>query len=421
MKLSRKAAIAAASLSALAALAPSVANAAVPAPITPGNNPGFDESNDLVLSGGSDTTYGVQVLLNNLYNGSAGCERQITNGGPSQDKCKPGQTPAAGPFANWDHDVVTQVFPTGSSAGIGCLLPALPATVGPCNQPLDTARSSRAINAGEAATLSQFAFARDAIIPITVSGRTVTGVTTLQLTRIYSCQNNAGAPGNFTWADLGDTSANSGDPVIPVGMNSGSGTAGTFAGFIGTTISALNSQTCVHKLANGVAPFENDVKQLINDTGIPAGLTGPEATTPLSTLYTQGKTIWWLSLAARRALPFQAQTASAIPVNGISATQATVNNGSYPYTRYVYQVAKLVDIAPVAGSGTNPPQTATGATLGKGGAVREYITWMCKPTANHALNGDDGKNLGGQIDAAIAAAGFNLVPSNQRQWGKCRL
>jgi hypothetical protein len=421
MKLSNKATLAVASLTVLGAFAPSVASATVPTPIN-SNTSGFDEVNDLVLSGGSDTTYGVQVSLSSLYNGSLGCERQIANGGPAQDVCKLGQTPAAGPFGNWDHDIMTQVYPTGSSAGVGCLLPALPSTVGPCNQPLDTARSSRAISTAEAATLSQFGFARDALIPITMSGRSIPGIATADLTRIYNCQNPAGAPGNYIWSDLGDTGPNAGDPVIPVGMNSGSGTANAYASFIGLTNAAgINAKTCVHKLGSGTAPFENDLKQIKNDTAVPAGLTGPDATTPMATLYAAGKTLWWMSYAAQKALPDQAQTAAAVPVNGIAASTATVNNGSFPFTRYVYQVARKSDITPTVSSGSAAAQLATGATLGKGGAVREYLTWMCKFNASHALNGDDGQNLGGQIDAAIVSAGFNTVPSNQRQWGKCRL
>jgi ABC-type phosphate transport system substrate-binding protein len=407
-------------------LAPSLASA-TPPPAPAGSQSGFDEKVDLVISGGSDTTYNLMVDVGRLYNGAAGCERQVTSVvGVNADDCR--QVPAqSGPavFGNWDHDTVVNTFPTGSSSGIRCLLntilvgsPPAPLHPNTCTQPVDTARSSRALNGTvETGNLSQFAIARDGVAVISmqnsVAGRTTAtlNITQQQAQRIWRCQGPDGNPGNFLWSDLGDTGPNASQPVIPVGMNDGSGTAAFFANYVGDPIATINGRSCVKKLSSGVAPFENDLKQLSNDSVLNNGSASD---------FNQGRLIWWMSNATILTTPFQAGTATAMKVDGVLLTPATLANTSpsgYPLGRYIYQIARKADIDV---TGQTYPATASTSTGAKGGAVREFIRFMCKADADHTVNGDTGKSQATEISGAVTRSGFSGVPTSQRQWGRCR-
>ena len=61
--------------------------------------------------------------------------------------------PAANLNNNWDHDVITQIYPTGSGGGIGAVN----------SGQYDIARSSRIGTAGELAVSHFYAFAKDGL------------------------------------------------------------------------------------------------------------------------------------------------------------------------------------------------------------------------------------------------------------------
>ena len=79
---------------------------------------GFDDEPQVIVGGGSDTTYAAMLSLTNLYNRSAGCVVQTTQG-PNLGKC--GSPQATNILGNNDHDTVAQSIPTGSSAGVASL------------------------------------------------------------------------------------------------------------------------------------------------------------------------------------------------------------------------------------------------------------------------------------------------------------
>lgn len=76
-------------------------------------------------------------------------------------------------------------------------------------------------------------------------------------------------------------------PIVPWGMNSGSGTQGTFQSWIinNATASAppstwtTNGQACDRALSSGTVPFENDTKPLLTD----ANIAGDPRTNPVAT------------------------------------------------------------------------------------------------------------------------------------------
>lgn len=130
----------------------------------------IDGTPRVMLSGGSDTTYAMQVRLNTIYNEAPGCYQTILSGAALSNfgKCLEvdGKTPASAPalsntVVNAQHDTVVELFPIGSGNGIKQLLdggvtPGVPA--------LSFARSSRALAAGnETKYLNSTAYAADGI------------------------------------------------------------------------------------------------------------------------------------------------------------------------------------------------------------------------------------------------------------------
>jgi hypothetical protein len=391
------------------------ANAVVPTyPIT--GHEGFDGKNDLILGGGSDTTYDVMNLITTIYNAAPGCD--TNNGSGVRDNCSTtGQTPdptaATYKFGNWDHDVTAQVYAIGSGNGINCLL-----TPVNCQQPVSYARSSRVLSAAEKTTsgLSQWGYGMDGLAVVQTSlltsGRTGVAVTTAQLKEIFACSKGGVANTPYTWADLGDTGPNKADTVVPVGMNSGSGTSGTFATFLATTIATINAAPCVLRKADGVAPFENDLKQLSTDTGLQA--SGLYAGTSAAALYNAGRVLWWMSYGAYTTSPFQAQTASDIAVDTVAISPTSIATKSYPFYRYLYHITKTADVAPGAAY-----PALLGATTGQGGAVRELTRFMCQRVADTALNINNGSSLYQNMTDALTAVGFQRIPNAYRTWGLC--
>lgn len=130
----------------------------------------IDGTPRIMLSGGSDTTYAMQVRLNTIYNEAPGCYQTILSGASTSNfgKClaADGKTPVAAPelsdsVVNPQHDTVVELFPIGSSNGIKQLLDG-GATAGV--PALAFSRSSRALAAGnETKYLNSTAYAADGI------------------------------------------------------------------------------------------------------------------------------------------------------------------------------------------------------------------------------------------------------------------
>ncbi|NDB18797.1 MAG: hypothetical protein EB027_06005, partial [Actinobacteria bacterium] len=130
----------------------------------------IDGTPRVMLSGGSDTTYAMQVRLGTIYNEAPGCYQTILSGAATSNfgKClaADGKTPVSAPalsdsIVNPQHDTMVELFPIGSGNGIKQLLdggvtPGVPA--------LAFARSSRALAAGnETKYLNSTAYAADGI------------------------------------------------------------------------------------------------------------------------------------------------------------------------------------------------------------------------------------------------------------------
>jgi hypothetical protein len=364
----------------------------------PPGTTGFDNSVTPVLAGGSDTTFFISNALAGLYNQSPGCT-VFTNTAPAGD-CDSAITQAGGAqYANWDHDIVGNVFPTGSGNGRNQLIGTLATT-----NTIDLGRSSSGIGSTAGVSLYEFASEGIAIAAVNPAARgRVAGVAGFNVTKALLQQIYGASPAcsTVTWAQLGDTGPNSADIVLPFGMNSGSGTFGTFNAYLGSN---ANLGGCVVG-----QPFENDVAELkkLDATGVD---NNPR--------YLTGQGIWWLSGATASAFPVQAATLSALPLEGQPYTDTSV----YPLVRNVSFVARTAD-APFLATGPG------GTGGGKPGAVREFLRWVCKPTATHTLDNTiqtqtTGKSYNLQISAAISKAGFNTsvlpLTAGVSAFGRCR-
>ena len=286
---------------------------------------------------------------------------------------------------NWDHDVAIQQYPTGSSAGVKALT---------LNQ-IDFARSSRGPKSSGESAANFFAYAKDGIAILTMGGRAAGNLTKAQIQGIYNCTIT-------NWATLGYPAGT----IKPYSMNTSSGTYATFQTYLGFD---PNAGTCVQKLGNGDTPFENDVKQI---TG-PGALAADVANAP--------NAIWWGSFADLKTYGYKRQSAEFWSVDGVAITNGNIANNSYGAKRFVYHVAKKADATPtLAGTGAGTGNM-TGTTTGKGGGVREFTEFICKPKVDHTASFATGNSLYDDLTGAIVNEGFQRIPTAERTNGACEV
>jgi ABC-type phosphate transport system substrate-binding protein len=373
---------------------------------------GYDDLPDLLVTGGSDTTYRINQELDVVYNQAKGCE--TINGFPTSPvgntrKCVGFDGSVVNPQTdikgNWDHDVNTQVFPTGSSTGVKQLLAG----------ELDMARSSRGPNSSGESTANFWAIGKDGLSVVTYGTRSPANITLAQIQGIYNCSIT-------TWDQITGNPADAGQVIEPVGMNSASGTYATFRGFIGFD---PNAGACVRKVDTDGAgaaapffPFENDSKPV-------------EAST--TTINNINNAFWWMSWASFRAFPYLRGSAQQWTVNGVAQSATTVSNNTYPFTRFIFHVTKKVDATPsaagsddvwgatVAGAPAVYTPDASVASSGKSGAVREYTEFLCKNSANHTTNDYTGNSNFVELGNRYTLTGFIRVPAAERSNGVCKI
>jgi ABC-type phosphate transport system substrate-binding protein len=442
---------------------------AVPAGATPGppTGYGFDGKADLIVAGGSDTTYRAMVGLTDLYNGAPGCTVN-TAVGPDLNTCvystNPSDPEDKNSQGNYDRDTIAQANPTGSGAGVSSLnnFPGSAASVSYAGTTgnVDFARSSAGpktsggkISGGNELSGDTFwGFAQDGleVMSFEAKGAYIQGVggsalTPADLYHIWNC--------DYTrWAQvpslgIAANSANDG-PIVPWGMNSSSGTYGTFNTYLiangGAPANwAANGQSCVRFLgaSSSTAPFENDIKPLFNAVG--ANLT----TGDNESINNPNNWIWWGSYGELSSFTYKSNyqypvstgntwNAIPLPVNGVLPSSSKILANTYPIGRTLYHVTKNTDAdcpgaanpgdacnftgnpGPTLPSGTGTDLNVIGADGGKGGAVREFTRWLCRSgTAAQATDPYTGKSYSGEITGAINGAGFTVVPAALRTSG----
>jgi hypothetical protein len=441
---------------------------AAPASATSPTGYGFDNQPHTFVLGGSDTTYNAMNKLTTLWNAALGCPTSTGNNVPpaATNNCTLSNTPETNTLGNYEHDTMANAFPAGSSTGIGSLFgfPTVGAAgdvgnstyagavngtpgigspgVTSSRANVDAARSSRApitaapftgtkcnpgaVAASELTCSTFWGFAEDGIAilpwnapanaafagPFTAAnaawfGRAdevradAAGLTTSELFNIYTCVFHV-------WSDIPSLGiAKNGPldgPIVAWGMNSASGTFGTFNSYVATGPAAhagFNADTsvagCAHQLtpaAGNIYPFENDTKPIVTDVntngmiaaagagqpataagigtgvgggpGVPGSTCDPAAATYASCLNNPMNWIWFGSNGVTTAYPFTsnftvtppAQPATAfVALAGPTGTDpgpflipstANIGGGTYPALRTLYHVTRKANV--VAGS-----------------------------------------------------------------------
>ena len=363
---------------------------ALPASATPPTGYGFDNVPNVVVGGGSDTTYPAMLNLTKLYMQSAisGCPH-VTAIGSTLNDCSD-SSPNPQPNTNlgdYDGDTFTQANPVGSSAGVASLngapnsstsyvgavrptnytCPGTSTVITTTGANVDFARSSRApkTSSGNSVCTTNeldsdtfWGFAQDGVQVIALTstrGADLQGVggsslTPDQLFNIWNCTGGSGAGGQMIWSDLVPSLLGTprGDAlVVPWGMNSSSGTFATFQTFIQNNASGVptgwspDGQACDRKLQSGLFPLENDIKNIVNDPTTlstdPASADNPD------------NWLWWGSFGAMSAFPYLSNytragsptiptIATPSPVNGILPSTSGIIANTYPIGRTLYHV-----------------------------------------------------------------------------------
>ncbi len=397
----------------------------------PPSGSGWDQQPDVVIGGGSDTTYLASQRLEVLYNGAPGCA-VVTSESINKGKCAdPTATPTGVTNGNYDHDLFVSATPTGSGSGVDALISP------PNNQynpAIDYARSSSGPNATRLAAATYWGYARDAIAVITFGTRSNVCMTQAQLIAIY-----ANPPTITDWSQLQDCNgaALSAGPIIPWSMNTASGTNAVFNAYIAPSSSAVTGRKL---FPSGVPPFENDVKPLLADPG-PDGVAGNADDD-------DNNYLWWISYGSWATYPYTksgvtneatpvAITTSTVgiptlnPVAGdpayTSPSAGSITSGKYGILRTLFHVTRNSQADCRTVGSTTVPTTACdngtaptvfGATSGKGGAVREFTQWLCRTSnAQQTINPVTGQGYRSAIVTALNLEGFQQVPASRRTAG----
>jgi ABC-type phosphate transport system substrate-binding protein len=402
-----KALVALACLLGVSLLAPT-AHAATDVPFT-------DDNRTVVTSAGSDTTY---FLLNDLalaYNESEGCFQTsvaapLTPTSPKQEQCLGATVPetVAAPSQanalkteNYDHDIVNNIFPQGSSAGRRqlCLQLGSPSgTRDPRVPGVQIARSSAGpaegfqctiagatvngttIYAAGTRTLRFIAFAKDALT--WAKWNTPTGASTAVATLTQAELNDIFVDCTITnWNQVGG-----GNATINVWTAiSASGSRATWDAFVGG-----NSENCIPaalkdgNTANGERVirehFAPPVEQAVND---------PAAADEGNSIFFFSTGVWATNAGAR-------SDSLLGNVNGITPSPANVISGAFPFSRLLYNVIIQTGPSPVASEATRRFTNARNYTPGAGGALGDpqQLGWICKPLSAHSKPiGDPGPGI----------------------------
>jgi ABC-type phosphate transport system substrate-binding protein len=361
----------------------SVAASAAP----PNSNGAIDQMN----SRGSDTTFGMDQKLSDIYAGSEGCLPNTAGSAAvaSWVTCLPSASSIQ--TENFDHDVVAQYDPQGwgSSKGISAL----------CRQndvsgtgilanvvPTEIARSSRTVSLSDCAGLTARGYAKDGIVPINFrnqAGSPAVGVSNLTVAQLQGIFSTCTIT---NWNQIGSAVS---APIVVWGVQTGSGTYRAFSSGIGVT----NANACVTPGdPDGAGPLttrvvqENDAQQILSANATTAGESG--------------NSIWFMSFGPWQSNSNLRGGSSFTRVNSITPSGTTIVNGTFPINRFLYMVTAS---SPV------PGRDAARA------AASDFVRWACLNSTAHttALN----KPYAALIAGATTSEGFYRNPDNSGTGG----
>jgi ABC-type phosphate transport system substrate-binding protein len=336
----------------------------------------------LVVGSGSDVAYHVMGALDLLYNQSPGCTIIAPSGTqPLDQSC----IPQTGDITTEDtnHDVITENAPIGGSAGVSQL----------CSQGLtgvaniNFARQTSAPSSSVCTGLKYVAYARDGVTWEHFPG--VTGSKSANVTNLTQAQ----LQGIFVtctitnWSQVGGTSgAIKVYTILPQ-----FGTRKAWDTFLGGS-----SSSC---------PGVKQIDQTNNSQIAAADL--PNAIVPVSVGSWNER---------YKAKPGGSAIGS---VDGVAPTSANIQSGTFPFSRFLYNVYCAGDPTKSNKCGTaSPANAATTRYVGENG-------WIC--TAGHHTNNPiTGLGYRTMISKTITTFGFAALPKGATGGGTtlvdyCRL
>ncbi len=357
-----------------------IATSLVPAGAAPGFSSNGSVQPTSIIGSGSDTTYFLMNELSTVYNESEGCELVSVNYPETgtENVCK---DPVAQPSGvveteNYDHDIAWGYFPQGSNAGRRQLCSQTAPR--PAGVPFVTySRSSSAPGTGfqcpgplgghaenTGLTLRFVAFAKDALTWTYWPGQApapTTNLTQAQLNDIFvDCTIT-------NWNQIGGEN----QPLIPWTAIPGSGTRSTWDSFVGG-----DSSTCIpaeYKDGDNTTPLACPGERVVREHVMTPVETDACAPDEKYSLYYGSVGVLNNNPAAKGAAEFG-------DVDGWEATEANIQSGDFPYSRYMYNVVRQSGPAPIMN-----PQTS--------GFVG-YNGWICKPANQHSKPiGDPGAGI----------------------------
>lgn len=403
---------------------------------TNGNAPTNGHINT-VRAAGSDTLYFMDQQLSDLYNGTPGCALNAAKdaGGnvPNIETCTSNPAPMT---ENYDHDEVTQAYPTGSGNGIK----------GICGQaetdhgPYDFARSSRDRLSGDcqggAIPTTFRSFAKDGIVPIvfpntnsfvslppaagckstdtagnctglSLADPTV-GLSQKNLVDIFCTGNlsdwgqivNASDPNSFHNGTYGGTD---GRKIVPFGVQPASGTLISFAKYLNGGSSCNNVDQGTGTLPQPTPAhtvFENNASQITSvansDNGCAPSQTAPTCSAAATE---ESQSVYFESFGRVISSPFttgDGAATSAVNSSGktVPATLGNIGLSKYPITRLLYHVFI--------------PQSYTGGSVpAVSNQGLNFLDWVCNTgSGSHVLDPETGLNYDTEIGNTVNNFGF---------------
>jgi ABC-type phosphate transport system substrate-binding protein len=385
--------------------------------------------NAVLLNGGSNTTYTMMQQLSDLFNSAPGCDLLGTNGTDTTQNLNyscpssPAVSPPGGengyalsyPSDNPYNDVSVAEPALGSGNGIkeleyqggpsGSDIPT--STNPPLVAPLSFARSSRAAvtttgSSGDKEGLNFVAYAEDAVPWFhftsydkkATPSKAVTSLTTTQLASIYE--------GDTTnWDSVGGTNA----PIDVFIAQSGSGTESTWATDLDLSGSYPYGGASATATATGcpVADFEifeNEDASIVNS---PCKTTD-HSFNPADAIFffSYGKFTILCPKGVCPSTPKAPKKTTAVlgEIGGITADQATIQNGTFALDRQLYNVYS---------DGTNGNLPAASQD------VENFVStygFLCKPQTANQIDplSPTAETYRTEIDNIITSNGFFPIP-----------
>jgi ABC-type phosphate transport system substrate-binding protein len=401
--------------------------------------------NSVVNGGGSNTTYTMMQGLSDLYNSAPGCDLLAANQAANQElnyACASSYTTAAPGDENGYsltysplnpyNDVVWQEPALGSGNGIkGLELEGADTPPSPPNNLIaktDFARSSRAAvttGSSDKSGLNFVAYAEDAVpwfhftkLKHTTCTASGTGVTPSSLVTNLSTSQLAGIyEGSITnWSTVGGQSS----PIDVFIAQSGSGTEGTWVADLALTgsfpyggVTATATRTSLPVADFEI--FENEVSDIAtNPAAFGTNPTTQEVMCNAIFFFSYGKFTLLCPGGVCAGLPpsgaGHGSKAKLGEINGVTASQTTIQDGSFALDRQLYNVYS-------DGSNANLPFANSGAGLPpfESQAVQNFVStygFLCNPNSQADVDplSPTGQTYGQEIDAVITANGFFPIP-----------